>query len=147
MPMRLHTPLPSLEGVSQWINDQPDIDEIEDQPLLVYFWAVSCHICHENLPKLEAWREEYVPQGLKMISIHCPRMKTDTDLEKVESACEQYGIEEPCGVDNMHKVKKAFDNELWPAYFLFDREGNLKCRAAGKAGLAMLEPKLEQMLD
>ena len=147
MPMRLHTPLPSFEGMTQWLNDQPDMDEIEGQPLLVYFWAVSCHICHDNMPKLEAWREEYVPRGLKMVAIHCPRIKADTDLEKVKANCEQYGIEEPCGVDNLHKAKKAFDNELWPAYFLFDREGNLKCRAAGKAGLAMLEPKLEQMLN
>lgn len=82
-----------------------------------------------------------------MIAIHCPRMKADTDIEKVKAACENYGIEEPCGVDNMHKAKKAFDNDLWPAYFLFDKEGNLKVRAAGKAGLAMLEPKLEQMLN
>ncbi|MFW5713336.1 MAG: TlpA family protein disulfide reductase [Brevefilum sp.] len=147
MPMRLHTPLPSLDGVTEWINGQPELKEAEGQPLLVYFWAMSCHICHDNMPKLEEWREEYVPKGLKMVSIHCPRMKTDTDVKKVESACEKFGIEEPCGVDNMHKAKKAFDNELWPAYFLFDREGNLKCRAAGKAGLAMLEPKIENMLN
>ena len=147
MPMRLHTPLPSLDGVTEWLNGQPELEEAEGQPLLVYFWAMSCHICHENMPKLEGWREEYVPQGLKMISIHCPRMKSDTDVKKVASACEKYGIEEPCGVDNMHKAKKAFDNELWPAYFLFDREGNLKCRSAGKAGLSMLEPKIENMLN
>ena len=74
-------------------------------------------------------------------------MKSDTDIEKVKAAVEDYGIVEPCGVDNLHKVKKAFDNDLWPAYFLFDPEGNLKRRAAGKAGLSMLEPVIETMLD
>ena len=147
MPMRLRTPLPPLDGVTEWLNGKPDLEAAESQPLLVYFWAVSCHICHDNMPKLQAWRDQYVPKGLKMIAIHCPRMKTDTDLEKVKSSLKEYGIVEPCGVDNMHKAKKAFDNELWPAYFLFDREGNLKCRAAGNAGLAMLEPKLDQMLN
>ena len=147
MPMRLHTPLPSLEGITQWLNEAPNMGEVEGQPLLVYFWAVSCHICHDNMPKMQIWREDYVPRGLKMIAIHSPRMKTDTDLDKVESACEEFGIKEPCGVDNMHTAKKAFDNELWPAYFLFDREGELKCRAAGKAGLAMLEPKIEELLN
>jgi thiol-disulfide isomerase/thioredoxin len=145
--MRLRTPLPKFDGVTEWLNSQPDLAAAEGHPLLVYFWAVSCHICHDNMPKLKAWRKEYVPQGLKMIAIHCPRMKADTDKEKVKAACEEYGIEEPCGIDNMHKAKKAFDNELWPAYFLFDREGNLKYRAAGKAGLAMLVPNLEQMLN
>ena len=147
MPMRLRTPLPSLDGVTEWLNNEPDLEGSKGQPLLVYFWAVSCHICHDNMPALQTWREEYVPKGLKMVAIHCPRMKADTDINKVQSAIKEYHIDEPCGVDNMHKAKKAFDNELWPAYFLFDKEGNLKCRAAGKAGLSMLEPKLEQMLN
>ena len=147
MPMRLKTPLPSLEGTTEWLIGDPDMDAVQGQPLLVYFWAVSCHICHDNMPKLQTWRETYVPKGLKMIAIHCPRMKTDTDIDKVKSAIEEYGIVEPCGVDNMHKVKKAFDNELWPSYFIFDAEGQLKRRAAGNAGLSMLEPILEKMFD
>lgn len=147
MPMRLKTPLPSLEGVTEWLNGKPDMDAIQGQPLLVYFWAVSCHICHDNMPRLQTWRETYVPKGLKMIAIHCPRMKTDTEIAKVKAAMEEYGIVEPCGVDNMHKVKKAFDNELWPSYFIFDAAGQLKRRAAGNAGLSMLEPILEKMFD
>ncbi len=147
MPMRLKTPCPPLDGVSEWLNEEPDMEALDGKPLLIYFWAVSCHICHDNMPKLQTWRETYVPKGLKMIAIHCPRMKTDTDIAKVKSAIEEYGIVEPCGVDNMHKVKKAFDNELWPAYFIFDEEGQLKRRAAGNAGLSMLEPILEKMFD
>jgi thiol-disulfide isomerase/thioredoxin len=143
--MRLKSPLPSLEGVTEWVHGEPDLEEIKGHPLLVYFWATSCHICHENMPKLSAWRESYVPKGLKMISIHCPRMKSDADIEKVKAAIVDCGIVESCGIDNMHRVKKAFDNDLWPAYFLFDQEGNLKRRAAGNAGLGMLQPILEEM--
>ncbi|MBG0784463.1 MAG: redoxin domain-containing protein [Anaerolineaceae bacterium] len=147
MPMRLRTPLPSLDGVTEWLNGEPDLEAVKGSPLLVYFWAVSCHICHENMPKLKDWREKFVPKGLKMIAIHCPRMKSDTDVEKVKEAMAEYGIVEPCGVDNLHKVKNAFDNDLWPAYFIFDEEGNLKRRAAGNAGISMLEPILEKMFE
>lgn len=147
MPMRLKTSLPSLDGVTEWIHGEPDLEAAEGEPLLVYFWAVSCHICHDNMPKLQTWREKYVPKGLKMVAIHCPRMKADTDIDKVKAAVEKYGIVEPCGVDNLHKVKKAFDTELWPAYFIFDEEGKLIRRAAGNAGLSMLEPILEKMFD
>lgn len=145
MPMRLKTPCPPLEGVTEWINEEPDMEALEGKPLLVYFWAVSCHICHDNMPRLQTWREEYLPKGLEMIAIHCPRMKSDTDLAKVQAAIKEYGIEEACGVDNLHKVKKSFDNELWPAYFIFDEEHKLKRRAAGNAGLSMLEPILEKI--
>ncbi len=99
------------------------------------------------MPKLQAWREEFGPKGLNMIAIHCPRMKSDTDVEKVKEALKEYGIVEPCGVDNKHLAKKAFDNDLWPAYFIFDSEGLLKRRAAGNAGLSMLEPILEKMFE
>ena len=145
MPMRLKTPMPSLEGITEWIHNEPDLETLKGQPVLIYFWAASCHICHDNMPKLQSWRDTYVPKGLKMISIHCPRMKADTDIEKVKTSVEECGIVEACGIDNMHKAKKAFDNELWPAYFLFDSEGNLKRRAAGNAGIGMLQPILEEM--
>ena len=147
MPMHLHTPMPSLDGVTEWINAQVDLDQYQGKPLLVYFWAMSCHICHENMPKLQAWREKYVPKGLQIVAIHCPRMQADTDINKVKQAVVKYGITEPCGIDNQHKLKKAFENDLWPAYFVFDREGNLKRRAAGKAGLSMLEPTIEDLLQ
>jgi len=145
MPLRLKTPMPSLDGVTEWLQGEPNLEEAKGKPILVYFWAMSCHICHENMPKLQSWRETYLPKGLQMISIHCPRMKGDTDIEKVKTAVEECGIVEHCGIDNLHKVKKAFDNDLWPAYFIFDSEGNLKRRAAGQAGLAMLEPVLEAL--
>lgn len=145
MPMRLKTPLPSLDGVTEWINGEPDLSDSDPKPLLIYFWAVSCHICHDNMPKLQTWRETYGPKGLKMIAIHCPRMQTDTDVDKVKAALSEYGITEPCGIDNQHLVKKAFDNDLWPAYFIFDEQRLLQRRAAGNAGLSMLEPVLEKM--
>jgi thiol-disulfide isomerase/thioredoxin len=147
MSLHLHESLPSLEGVTEWINGQPDLDEAQGKPLLVYFWAMSCHICQRNLPKLQIWRETYVPKGLRMVAIHCPRMKTDTDVEKVRAEIVVHDIVEPCGIDNLHKVKKAFDNDLWPAYFLFDENGELKRRAAGNAGISMLEPVLEKMFN
>ena len=144
MSLRLHALVPSLEGATQWINGKPTSEDLKG-PLLIYFWAVSCQVCHKNMPKLQDWREVCTPRGLNMIAVHCPRMKTDTDIEKVKAAVEAYGITEPCAVDNMHKIKKAFDNQYWPAYYLFDADGALKRRAAGNNGLAILAPLVEKM--
>jgi hypothetical protein len=47
----------------------------------------------------------------------------------------------------MHKAKKSFENEIWPAFFLFDEDRNLVRRAAGLSGLSMLEPIVEEMLE
>lgn len=147
MPMHLEKHLPSLEGITQWINGEPDLEEAQDKPILVYFWALSCPVCHNNMPILQTFRKKYSPKGLYMIAIHCPRMKTDTNVDKVKAAVEKYGIVESCGIDNLHKAKKAFENEIWPAYFLFDRNRCLKRRTAGNKGISMLMPILENMFD
>lgn len=146
MAMDLHTALPSLEGITEWVHGEPDLEAIKGQPLLVYFWAISCHFCHQSVPKLQAWRETYGPQGLQLISIHSPRSQRDTDIEQVRAAIDAMGIVEPCGIDNLHKVKKAFSSDVWPAFYLFDREGNLIQQASGMSGLGKLKPVVEEMV-
>jgi hypothetical protein len=74
-------------------------------------------------------------------------MKSDTYMEKVKAALKENGIVVPCAFDNKHLIKKAFDNDLWPAYFIFDKEGLLKRRAAGNAGISMLDPILAKMFE
>jgi thiol-disulfide isomerase/thioredoxin len=144
MPMRTGTPMPELTGATEWINGQPNREELIGNPVLVHFWATSCHICHENMPTLNAWRKEYGPQGLKMVSIHMPRQEADTNVDRVLHDAEKMGVTDPLGIDNEHAMAEAFHNKYVPAYFLFDREGNLRSRAAGDAGLTMLEGTLKR---
>lgn len=147
MPMRLHTQMPSLEGATDWINSKPNSSALVNSLVLVYFWALSCHVCHENFPKLQNWCNTYGPKGLKVLLIHCPRMKTDVNFKKVKATLASFNIKEPCGIDNLHKIKQAFNNEVWPAFYLFDRDGKLKRRTAGRAGYSMLKPLLEQLFE
>jgi len=147
MPLRLRTPMPSLEGASEWINRKPIPTEYAGSPVLVYFWALSCPVCHENLPKLIKLSSIYRPKGLQAILIHCPRMKADGNIAKVKEVIASHKIIEPCAIDKFHKLKHAFQNEIWPAYFLYDREGKLKRRTAGKSGLTMLEPIIQKLIE
>ena len=57
-------------------------------------------------------------------------------------------ITEPCAVDNLHKLRDAFQNEqgFVPAYYLFDAEGKLKSFAAGERGTALLGAALNRIL-
>jgi hypothetical protein len=143
MSLRLNTPLPNLSGATDWINGQPDRASLIGHPVLVYFWSVSCYLSHENMPRITAWRETYGPQGLKLIAIHLPRQAEDTPLGWVRQMADALWITDPCGVDNRHLVKQAFDNLYTPAYFLFDVGGSLRVRTGGMAGLALLEQTLK----
>lgn len=144
MPMRLGTPFPGLGGATGWIgNPEPPALNV-DRPILIHFWAVSCHICHESMPSLIEYRELYVPQGLQLVSIHMPRQESDLDVDKVLKDREHFGLSQPIGVDNEHKVAGLYLNEYVPAYFLFAAGGNLSFRAAGDKGLQNVGKKLAE---
>ncbi|MCC6483473.1 MAG: TlpA family protein disulfide reductase [Armatimonadetes bacterium] len=146
MPLKIGADLPPLEDATEWINGELGSGDLIGAPSLVYFWAVSCHICKDNLPKLAQWREKY-GDDLQMVGIHMPRQEEDMDVEAVRKAIANFSIPDPIGIDNTHEVGDVFENKFWPAYFLFDADGKLRARTAGDVGLEMLEKSLEKVMS
>ena len=150
MPMRIGTEMPRLDGATEWFGGTQAHAEAEREghPTLVHFWAVSCGICKENLPRVSEWRDKKHDEGLRVVAVHMPRYEADTDVEAVREAIAKYNITEPCAVDNQHKLRDAFKNEQGyvPAYYLFDAQGRLRSFAAGERGLDMLASALDRVL-
>lgn len=150
MAMRIGTPMPSLDGATEWCNGSAEeaLKEIAGRLVLVHFWSLGCGMCKENLPRVAEWREQYAPAGLRLIAVHMPRYPADTDVAAVREAIAAYGISEPCAVDNEHKMRDVFLNEkgFVPAYYLFDAEHKLKSFAAGEYGVKAMEPALDRLL-
>jgi thiol-disulfide isomerase/thioredoxin len=143
------TELPSFEGATEWINgSEESAKDLTGKPTLVHFWSVNCGVCSQNLPQITAWRDEQ-KDNLRVVAVHMPRYEADADLEKVRHAAEKYNITEPCAVDNLHKLKNAFQNPqgFVPAYYLFDGDGKLKSFAAGERGFGLLKAALERLLN
>lgn len=142
--------MPSLAGATEWFGGtQADTERLaKGGATLVHFWSVSCGICKENLPRVAAWRDLRKSEGLRVIAVHMPRYEADTDVVAVREAIATYGITEPCAIDNLHKLRDAFQNEQGyvPAYYLFDAEGKLKSFAAGERGLDLLSSALDRVL-
>jgi thiol-disulfide isomerase/thioredoxin len=150
MPMRIGTEMPSLDEATEWFNATQAHAESESRghPTLVHFWAVSCGICKDNMPRVAEWRDQMRDKGLRVIAVHMPRYEADTNVEDVREAISKYNITEPCAIDNMHKLREAFRNEqgFVPAYYLFDAEGKLRSFAAGERGLDMLATALDRVM-
>jgi len=149
MPMRIGDQRPSFEGATEWLNELQETadDYVTGSPTLVYFWATSCGICKENMPKLQELKGKYKDRGLKSVAIHMPRYEADTNIENVKATIAEHCIDDVCAVDNQHKLKDAFLNEQgWvPVYYLFDAEGRLRTRSAGEFGIGVLETALKKM--
>jgi thiol-disulfide isomerase/thioredoxin len=148
MPLRTGTEMPALDGATEWVNGEVNAAELRGGPTLIHFWAVSCYICKDNMPTLQAWKENYGPKGLRVVAVHAPRSEDDLDTEKVKAAIATLGINEPCAIDDEHTLVDRYQlNGLWPHYFLFDAAGHLRGRSAGNAGLAMVESALKRLME
>ncbi|MEP7271241.1 MAG: redoxin domain-containing protein [Acidobacteriota bacterium] len=150
MALRIGTEMPDFSGATEWLtgSQSETSSAIEGHPTLVHFWSVSCGICKENMPRVAEWREEKREAGLRVVAVHMPRYPADTDINAVRAALIQYGITEPCAVDNEHKLRDAFKNDhgYVPAYYLFDAQGKLKGFAAGERGISLIAPAIERVL-
>lgn len=148
MPLRLDTFMPEFDGASDWINaDQPDPRELLGHPTLVYFWSISCDICHANLPALIAWRDKFGLDTLQMVSVHVPRHKEDLDEARILQQKSEFQISEPLALDDHLNILKAFQVEFLPCFFLFDSNGKLIRRASGNNGISRIENKIQELFQ
>jgi thioredoxin-like negative regulator of GroEL len=148
MPLRMRTPLPSLHGVPSWINGGlPSPEELEGHPVLVHFWSITCYICHDVVDQVNAWRDTYGPQGLRVIAVHQPRGPEELDIEKVTAdALGAMGLTQPLAIDNEHTIVGRFSNQFVPAYYVFNRNHELRHFQAGDKGYDRIENALQRVL-
>lgn len=148
MPLRMRSPLPSLEGVSVWINGEPTLSELAGKPVFVQFWSISCYICHNVVEQVNAWRDRYEKLGVVFISVHQPRSAGELDVDAVrKDALEAMKITQPCAVDNEHTIVERFENQFVPAYYLFDRSHQLRHFQAGDKAYERIESAIERVLS
>lgn len=145
--MRLRTPMPELDGATVWLNKEVTRDElIGEKPTLIHFWSVSCHLCKEAMPQVNAFRDQYKDR-LNVVAVHMPRSEDDLDVEKVKEVAKEYNITQPIAVDNQHKITDAFENKYVPAYYVFDKEGKLRHFQAGESGMQLLTKRVNRVLE
>jgi len=147
MALKLRTPMPDLSGATEWLGGEPVTPaSLAGHVTLVHFWAISCGVCKPHLPVLLEWKKKYADRGVRFVSVHMPRREEDTNVEEVKKAIEQYGIDHPTAVDNMHALAEAFQNEYVPGYYVFDEQGQLRLYMSGEKVLPNVQQTIERLL-
>ncbi|MEK3935252.1 redoxin domain-containing protein [Sporosarcina sp. FSL W7-1349] len=144
--MKLHEQMPELEGATTWLNGKrTKADLIGRRPTLIHFWSVSCRLCKEVMPDINYFRDRYKDE-LNVIAVHMPRSKEDLDLEKIKAVAAKHNITQPIFVDSEVKLTDAFSNQYVPAYYVFDKDGQLRHFQAGGSGMKVLERRVNRVL-
>lgn len=144
--MKLRAPMPEMDGAVKWLNNEVTREDlVGEKPTLIHFWSVSCHLCKEAMPDINELRDEY-EEDLNVVAVHMPRSEDDLDMQVIEQVAQGHDISQPIYVDSEHKLTEAFENQYVPAYYVFDKEGQLRHFQAGGSGMKMLRKRLNRVL-
>ena len=145
--MKLREQMPEFDGATAWLNgEQTKAQLVGEKPTLIHFWSVSCHLCKEAMPKINAFRERF--KGvLNVVAVHMPRSADDLDMVQITAVAAKHHITHPIYVDSDAILTDKFDNEYVPAYYVFDKDGQLRHFQAGGGGMNMLEKRISRVLD
>jgi hypothetical protein len=115
--------------------------------MLVEFWDFCRPNSLRTLPYVKAWHERYEPLGLRVIGVHCPGFGPSRDERAVRDAVARLGITHPVLIDSELEVWRDYENEGWPARYLFDGRARLFEYHYGEGAYAETELAIQELLD
>jgi thiol-disulfide isomerase/thioredoxin len=117
-----------------------------DRPLLVEFWDFCRPNSMRTLPYVKAWHERYAAEGLRVVGVHCPGFELSRGEDAVRGAVERLAIEHPVLIDSELELWREYENEGWPARYLFDGGARLFEYHLGEGGYEQTELAIQELL-
>src|SRR3984957_14215704 len=116
------------------------------KPLLIEFWDFCRPNSLRTLPYLQAWHERYAEAGLRIVGVHSPGFPPARDEDAVRAAVARLGIRYPVLIDRELELWRDYENQGWPARYLFDGRARLFEYHFGEGAYAETERAIQQLL-
>jgi hypothetical protein len=130
-----------------WLNVAPlRMDQQRGRPVLIEFFDICRPASLRTLPYLQAWHARYAADGLRVISVHAPGFAPGRDEAIVADAVARLGLEHPVLLDTELLLWRIYENEGWPARYLFNQELRLFEVHFGEGGYAGTERAIQELL-
>ena len=144
----MRSPLPSLEGATAWVNGEPQAEELRGLPVVVSFWSKSCYICHDTADTFAEWRDKFAKHGVAFIAVHQPRSQDELDVDTVTTDAKgEMRLTQPVAIDNTHTIVDRFENQFVPAFYVFNRNHELRHFQAGGKSFERIEAAIERVMS
>ena len=132
-----------------WFNVEKPLkaSDLLGKVTLIDFWTYSCINCIRTIPFLKDWYNKYHKYGFEIIGIHAPEFGFEKDNLNVENAVKYYEIPYPVVLDNNHRLWTVYNNNYWPAHYLFDATGKLRYTHFGEGEYEKTEMNIRQLLE
>jgi hypothetical protein len=131
----------------KWVNVATlRMDKQLGNPVLVEFWDCCRANSMRTLPYIKAWHERYSAEGLCVVGIHSPGFDAARTRDEVRAAVLRLGIEYPVLVDPDLEMWEVYENQGWPARYLFDQRGMLADYHFGEGAYRGTELAIQELL-
>jgi hypothetical protein len=117
-----------------------------DRPMLVEFWDLCRPNSIRTLPYIKAWHERYAEDGLRVVGVHSPGFDPSREESAVRAAVARLGIDYPVLIDSELELWRDYENEGWPARYLFDGGARLFEYHFGEGGYEETELAIQELL-
>jgi len=118
-------------------------EQMRGKVLLVNFWATTCTVCVQEMPRIVATQQKFQGRGYDTLAV---AMNYDPPARVSDFATRRalpFGVV----IDNTGAIAKAFgDVPGTPTTFLIDKKGAIVKRFVGEPDFAELHALVEQLL-
>jgi cytochrome c biogenesis protein CcdA/thiol-disulfide isomerase/thioredoxin len=140
-------PAPDFAGISNWFNSPPlTLAKLRGKVVLIDFWTYSCINCLRTLPHVEAWDRMYRKDGLVIVGVHTPEFAFEAEPSNVRAAIKRLGVHYPVALDPKYGTWDHWGNQYWPAKYLIDRRGHVRCAHFGEGEYDKTERNIRLLL-
>jgi thiol-disulfide isomerase/thioredoxin len=148
-------PLPEFthQAPADWLNSSPlTVASLRGKVLLIDFWTFECWNCYRSFPWLKELEAGLADEDFQVIGVHSPEFDRERDRDRVAAKVREFGLQHPVMIDNDFSYWNALDNRYWPAFYLVDRQGNIRYgfigeTHAGSRQAAAIEQRVRELLD
>src|SRR5258708_18072957 len=95
---------------------------------------------------MKAWHERYSGDGVGVVGVHCPGFEPARDEQAVRDAIARLGIVHPVLIDRDLELWQEYENQGWPARYLFDGRARLYEYHYGEGGYEETELAIQELL-
>jgi len=140
-------------GAKAWLNTPPlSRADLKGKVVLIDFWTFDCWNCYRSFPWLNDLEKRFTERDLTIVGIHSPEFSHEHERPRVEDKIGEFGLHHPVMMDNDFAFWRAMKNYAWPAFYLVDRQGQVRYRFvgethAGDAQALAIEHAIGRLLD
>jgi thiol-disulfide isomerase/thioredoxin len=140
-------PAPPFLTHLRWVNVKSlRMERQIGKPVLIEFWDFCRPNSMRTLPYMKAWQERYAADGLQVIGIHSPGFEPARERSAAKAAVERLEIAYPVLLDPDLEMWQVYENQGWPARYLFDARGTLFDYHYGEGAYAETELAIQELL-